>query len=242
MYEGEAALLRIAICDDSTQEIDAIKRSILRLREYTFEYDVFTDPTDLLSVVEKTESHYDIFILDVEMPQMDGIELARQIRKKDPFTLFVFLTSHEKYMMPAFDVITFDFIVKPITDERLEQLIKKAVEHLKKTKRHLVLSFRKNYFSVAYHQILYIEKRGRQALVHTKEQIHQVNMTLQELWEQLDEEAFVNINVSFIINLKHLVSAGNGEAKLTNGECLHITKGYRKGLQEKHLEYVKSGM
>ena len=232
--------MKIAICDDSKAEIETITRCINRLKEYSFTADIFMSPGDLLS--SRKEKNYDIYILDIEMPEMNGLQLAKEIRQDDSNALFVFLTSHAEYMRHVFEVITFDFIDKPITEERLEQLIKKAVEYLQKTSKHFIFSYRKNNQSLSFSQILYIEKCGRKAIIHTMEQNYQTNMTLSEIWEQLDENAFVNIHASFIINLWHLVSTENEEAKLTGGECLHISKGYRKNLTQKHLAFVKGGM
>ena len=232
--------MRVAICDDSKEEIDTITRCINRLKEYSFTADIFMNPKELLST--RKEKSYDIYILDIEMPEMNGLQLAKEIRQEDSNALFVFLTSHAEYMRHVFEVITFDFIDKPITEQRLERLIKKAVEHLKKTSKHFVFSYRKNNQSLSFSQILYIEKCGRKAIIHTKEQNYQTNMTLSEIWEQLNQDAFVNIHTSYIINLRHLLSTENEEAKLSNGERLHITRGYRKNLTQKHLEFVKGGM
>lgn len=234
--------MRIAICDDSPQDIAAISRCINRITEYVFEYDIFHEPAELIKSSVEQQIHYDLYIFDIEMPQMNGIDLAGEIRKTDAKALFVFLTSHSAWMKYVFSVTTLDFIEKPITDDRLKELILRAMVQLEMTNQNFSFSYRKNRQSLRSDDILYIEKRGRQAIIRTNQMTYKTNMTLEELWEQLDERVFIHIHTSYIFNLGHLVSSSGGDAKLDNDEILHVTKGYRKRLAEKYIEFVKGGM
>ena len=234
--------MRIAICDDSQQDIADITRCLNRITEYLFEYDVFNKPDDLLKARLEKKTHYDLYIYDIEMPEMNGIELAKTIRKTDAKAQFAFLTNYTGYMKYVFEAVTLDFIEKPITEDRLKTLIFKAMDQLQQKNQSFSFSYRKGIQNLCFDEILYFEKRGRQALIHTKETIYKTNMNLTEIWHQLDDRIFTNIHTSFIVNMRNLVSSTNGEVKLRNQECLHVTKGYRKILAEKYMEMVKGGM
>lgn len=82
------------------------------------------------------------------MPEMNGLQLAKEIRKIDAKALFVFLTGYTQYVMDVFEVITFDYISKPITVEKLESVLLKAMQYLHMIKRDFCLSVPKK--SVSY--------------------------------------------------------------------------------------------
>ena len=105
--------MRIAVCDDNKTELEKIKSCFCRLHEHCTECRYLVSAKDLLSTEMPTQ---DMYILDIEMPDMNGLELAKKIREKDSRALFLFLTSYTKYMKDVFDVVTFDFLEKPISD------------------------------------------------------------------------------------------------------------------------------
>lgn len=97
-------------------------------------------------------------------------------------------------------------------------------------------------YRLKFDEILYLEKRGRQAIIHTKKMKYQSNMNLNEIWENLDERMFAAVHGSFIVNLKHVHSVSSGMVMLTDGTELGVTRGYRKELTEKHIAFVQGGM
>ena len=173
------------------------------------------------------------------MPQINGLELAKEIRKRDAKALFVFLTSYTQYVMDVFDVITFDYISKPITSEKLESVLLKAMHYLNLIKQDFVFQFRKNQFRVNCDDILYFEKKGRQAVIHTISDIYKTNMTTEELWKQLDDKVFSHIHVSYIINLGHIKAIEGDEVVLDNDERFVIARSHKQSLKEKHMEFMK---
>ena len=102
--------MRVAICDDNQQDIERIRRYTLRMIDYAVEYVFYTRPEALLRECADAEQKPDMYILDIEMPGMDGLAVAKQIRETDSKALLVFLTSYTKYMPSVFEVVTFDFI------------------------------------------------------------------------------------------------------------------------------------
>ena len=233
--------MRIAICDDSTTDITKIKQLICHMADYSFDFDVYISSLELIRCLH-SGLRYDLYLLDIEMPEKSGISLARKIRELDTKALLVFLTSYTKYMKDVFEVVTFDYIMKPLSDEKLSAVIDKAFSYLNMTNQSFSFSYRKNRYSLKFDEILYLEKRGRQAIIHTMDRCYQTNMNISELWEQLDDKMFAAIHGSFIINLKHIKTMVNGIVSLTDGTELVVTRGYRKSLSKKHLTFVRGGM
>lgn len=234
--------MRIAVCDDSPKELERIKGCFCRIQGYDLVCSYFDSTSTVMEILKTENSPYDLYILDIEMPGMNGLKLAKSIREKDSRALFVFLTSYTRYMKDVFDVVTFDFIEKPISDEKLLQILERAATYLNITSQHFSFGYRASRYSLKYDRILYIEKKGRQALIHTFEDVYKTNMTLEEIWKQLNPKSFVHIHSSYIINLYNLDRKDNEIAIMRNGEKLHITKGYRRELAMRHYEFVQGGM
>lgn len=234
--------MRIAVCDDNPKELERIKGCFCRIQGYDLVCSYFDSTSTVMEILKTENSPYDLYILDIEMPGMNGLKLAKSIREKDSRALFVFLTSYTRYMKDVFDVVTFDFIEKPISDEKLLQILERAATYLNITSQHFSFGYRASRYSLKYDRILYIEKKGRQALIHTFEDVYKTNMTLEEIWKQLNPKSFVHIHSSYIINLYNLDQKDNEIAIMRNGEKLHITKGYRRELAMRHYEFVQGGM
>lgn len=234
--------MRIAVCDDNPKELERIKGCFCRIQGYDLVCSYFYSTSTVMEILKTENSPYDLYILDIEMPGMNGLKLAKSIREKDSRALFVFLTSYTRYMKDVFDVVTFDFIEKPISDEKLLQILERAATYLNITSQHFSFGYRASRYSLKYDRILYIEKKGRQALIHTFEDVYKTNMTLEEIWKQLNPKSFVHIHSSYIINLYNLDRKDNEIAIMRNGEKLHITKGYRRELAMRHYEFVQGGM
>lgn len=234
--------MRIAVCDDNPKELERIKGCFCRIQGYDLVCSYFDSTSTVMEILKTENSPYDLYILDIEMPGMNGLKLAKSIREKDSRALFVFLTSYTRYMKDVFDVVTFDFIEKPISDEKLLQILERAATYLNITSQYFSFGYRASRYSLKYDRILYIEKKGRQALIHTFEDVYKTNMTLEEIWKQLNPKSFVHIHSSYIINLYNLDRKDNEIAIMRNGEKLHITKGYRRELAMRHYEFVQGGM
>ena len=156
--------------------------------------------------------------------------------------MIVFLTSYTKYMPDVFEVVTFDFIPKPITGERLRLLFVKAEAYLNMTNQTFSFCYRRSRYSLKFDEILYLEKKGRQAIIHTKNNTYQSNMNLNEIWEKLDQQSFAAIHGSFIVNLRHIKTFSGGQVILSDGTELTVSRGYKKSLTEKHIAFVRGGM
>lgn len=234
--------MHIAICDDSTADMERLKKCFVRLIEYSVTYDSYSSAEKLLTAISCDATHYDLFLLDIEMPKINGMSLARKIRKTDAKALLVFLTSYNHFMAEAFEVITFDYILKPIDDAKLKRVLDKAMNYLNITNRNFSFQYQRNRYSLRYDDILYFEKKGRQAIIASISDDYKTNMTLTEIWSQLDERAFATIHGSYIVNMKHIKSLSPGSLKLTDGTELSVSRGRRKEMNAKYYDYLRGGM
>lgn len=150
MYEetiGED-YMRIAICDDNLQDIEKIRIYTMRMTDYAVEYKMYSEAVRPVEDNKAQKVKADMYIPDIEMQGMNGLSVAKKIRSRNPEALIVFLTGYTKYMPDVFEVVTFDYIKKPITEERLRLLLFKAETYLKITDQHFAFQYLRSRYSL----------------------------------------------------------------------------------------------
>lgn len=231
--------MKIAICDDSPQDVEKLEKIFDIIQDGECQYDVFTCGQELLNYRETNTEEYNLYILDIEMEYMNGLRLAKEVRKTDTRAIIVFLTGFSSYVYDVFEVVTFDFILKPVTEEKIRNMLAKVTNYLDLTKKLFCFSYRQNKYSIFCDKIIYIEKTGRQATIHTELNTYKANLKLDEILRQTDSAVFAQINASIIVNLEYIRSIERDKLTLTDNSTFYISRLYKVALKEKHLNYVK---
>ena len=233
-------MLNLAICDNDPTIINELEGYLDKISDITFDYDVFFSAEESYSYKKAQKLDFDVYILDIEMGEMSGLELAKKLRKDSPHSLIIFLTSFSKYVYDVFEVVTFDFILKPISFENFSKVLHKVCDYLCMAKVNFVFGYRKNSYSIPCHSIVYIEKLGRKAFIHTNTgSIYQCNKNLDEIWLQLDKRMFASIRVACIVNLSEIIQVVRDELQLKDGNILHVGRAYRQDIKLRHLQFLK---
>jgi len=201
-----------------------------------------------ISAIESTAP--DLVFLDIQMPQMDGVALARTLGETMPAVVFV--TAYDEYALRAFEVHALDYVLKPFSAERFKSAVMHARQHLSRRKatghtREAVVAERRDrlvikssgriYF-VRIHDIDWCEAAGNYVRLHVGPQTHLVRGTMGYIEAQLGAKQFVRVHRSTIINvdrIQELRSSFNGEyiILLHDKTRLTLSRGYRDGLQTK---------
>lgn len=174
----------------------------------------------------KDDIHKKIYILDIELPEVSGLELAEKIRENDWNSIIIFVTSHPECKNDIFysRLMAFDYISKYSSyDKRLQQSVEKAVKIIDK-KRVLSYKFNHILYRIELEDILYIEKvlNSKKCIIYTESGYeYEIGGTMKEILEKLDE-SFVLTHKSCIININKIknVDIQNGIITLTNGEVI----------------------
>ena len=135
--------MKVAICEDDRIQAGALESLVyerLRETEYESDVDVYLGAGDIMSELEN--KHYDVYFLDIELGADNGVELAKYIKKSDINSIIVFTTSHTDYMAEAFDVHAFNYIVKPVTQQKVDKIVTQLEEVI--NARNDKLTFRYN--------------------------------------------------------------------------------------------------
>lgn len=205
----------------------------------------------------------DLIFLDIQMKDMTGFEVLEAIpTAKHPMVIFI--TAYDKYAIKAFDVFAFDYLLKPFKDERFQVSVNNALNNLQQQQpnhppqdlgallqylrnpnpaptsrpKMLPLKLSGKISFVDMHEIQYITGSGYYIEIFTKEKKYLLRETLTAILTKLDEESFIRIHRSSIINLKYLNeviygSAGEIDIQMKNGEQLRLSKSYRDDFFQK---------
>lgn len=164
---------------------------------------VFDNPEKLLA--EISELDFDLVISDIEMPEMDGLSLANLLQNK----LVVFATAYKNYAAEAFDIDAVDYITKPVTKERLEKAVTKALERFNKpaVKKYIQLNTDKGKTLLYFDQILYIktatnDSRDKEVLLTDGSFLVLKNINFDSLLSQLPDADFCRVNKKEIIAMR----------------------------------------
>lgn len=195
--------LKVIICDDCGRTRDVLKRylEILKIREIEIIGEV-QDGVELINICKETFT--DIILLDIDMPDISGIDAAKKIVEFAPDTAFIFITGHTSYAVESFEVYPVDYILKPVSIERLENSLKRIINlkisNLNKSNKTISFNFNHENYTIEQNSILFIEKVGRKTVIHTLSRKIEVNEPLSSIIERLNPEVFVRSHQSYIIN------------------------------------------
>lgn len=193
----------------------------------------FTDPILALNEIEKLKKVVDIIFLDVEMPGMNGIELAKLIKHKTK--KLVFTTSFSNYAINSYELEADGFLLKPILPAKFDQTIKKLCSGLDFSLKNYEDAFivvksteqRNRFIKIRITDIIVVEAKERTTKIYTKEEIITSNSSLAEVSELLAfEKTFHRIHRSFIISANHVKTLERTFVILTNSLKISIGRKY----------------
>ncbi|RZL50355.1 MAG: response regulator transcription factor [Pedobacter sp.] len=180
----------------------------------------------------------DLLLLDIEMPGMSGIELAKSLGKKQP--MIIFTTSKRDYAVEAFDLKVVDFITKPITPPRFLQSIEKAKETLlQKTTvtkevadEFIFIRDSNTVRRIRLNDILYLEAMGDYVKIVTQEKSYSIHSSLKAVEDKLPKYIFLRVHRSFIINIGK-IDTMEGGTLIINGNFVPVSDAFRASLNKR---------
>ena len=228
---------KIAICDDESSVIEYVS-SIVTDWETKSGHNVvlrtFSSAESFLFSYED-ENDYDILLLDVEMGEMDGVSLAKAIRKKNETVQIVFITGYSEYISEGYEVAALHYLMKPVKPEKLFEVLNRATEKLEKNERILTLSLSGEMVRIPLHEIAYIDVNGNYITLHGKED-YTVKKTLGDIQKELDER-FFKVGRSCVVNLNMVQRVTKADCYLSNGSSLPLPRGAYESLNRAIISF-----
>lgn len=217
---------KMAICDDcdtDTEYLSALVAAWAETSGHRTVVERFPSAEAFLFYYEEKKD-FDILLLDVEMGEVNGIELAQRIRREDTRVQIVFITGFPDFMAEGFEVAALHYLMKPVSKEKLCAVLDRAAANLAKPDKRLQVNFDRETFFVPFHRILYIEAQKQYVRIHTESGDYRMKASLADMEDVLDEY-FFKCQRSFLVNLNHVARIRNQCAVLKNGEEIPISRG-----------------
>jgi len=231
--------MKIAICDDNAQyreQIAAIVTEFAQPRHRDVSLSVYEHPTALLDDVTRFGG-FDIYILDIVMPVVDGVQLGVQLRRCDAQGKIIFLTSSQEYALDSYRARAFDYILKPVKKERLIAALEEAAGTIPNRKdKSILVKSRESTVKLTYDSILYAELADRKIRYRTiggnTIEGSSIRVTFSDaVAELLNDDRFVLCGPGLAVNLYYITMVNNDSLIFKNGLQLYVGKRAGKELR-----------
>ena len=229
---GGVGMLQIAVCDDEQRMGEYVKQLIEKRlgTNDSYKVSVFSSGRQLLDA----STQFDIFFLDIDLKDINGIDMARQLRQNSG-AVIVFVTALKEYVFDAFDVQAFQYLLKPIDEKKFFQVLDRALRECGHGKSEpLVIRVKGVYRNIPKDNIIYAENEARKVILHLKEEQITYYAKMSELEIFLGNQ-FFRCHRGYLVNLKEVSGYDTGNVQLKNGETILMAK-------QKYSEFVTAYM
>lgn len=220
-------MLRVAICDDEKilMEIEEIAGRFFRLNCIDNKITIYQSSENLQYDLQDGIV-YDLFLLDIEMPGIHGMELAKEICERIPSAKIIFITSHPEYAITAYKYSVFRYIQKTMLHEKLFLALEDYYKLYALEKKEYYMIEIKNYLEkIPYRSIFYILKEGKYSVMYLEgERTVSVRKPLKQVFEELGQEYFYFADRGCIINLANVVGMDTGKILFPEQQNVTINK------------------
>ncbi len=216
---------RVAICDDSAADAEFVKSILTRWadqRAIEVLSEVFSSAESFLFRYAEDKS-WDILLLDIEMGHMDGVTMAKTIRKDNEAVQIVFITGYSDYIAEGYEVAALHYLMKPVDKDKLFTVLDRALEKHKQNERCWNLEISGEMVRIPFYEIRYLDVQLNYVTVHAKKD-YTVKRTLGEFEKELDHR-FTRVGRSMILNLRYIQRVTKTEVRLSDGTALPLPRG-----------------
>lgn len=230
--------MRIGICDDNENDLKAMAE-LFRHMAPDHRIDLFSDSAELLSAVSDGVIYHLLF-LDIIMPGMNGMELARQIRQISPKTKIVFLTDSAAYALEAFSVRALHYIKKPMTESELLDCLERLNDTRRSRRKVHILSSSGIQHMLFADDIQYAESDAHYWILHLEDgNTVKARMTQAEIEAALGD-SFISVSRGLVVNAEFIRKIGSRSCVLKDGREILLSRKKRDIIHDAYGEYVFS--
>ena len=231
-------MISIAVCEDSVP-VQAQLENDTRELLGGCQVEVFSSGEDLLSYISGRSNPFSIYLMDISLPGISGIETAAAIRKQDSYALIIYITDYREYVYQVFETLPYRFITKPVEKTIFWKALSDAVNYCASRRELFHFHIDRVQYQVPMQEITYLESQLRRITLHTARESYTFYGRLGETQRSLNPLFFVRAHASYIVNMEHIRIIRDTQAVLHTGEEIPISRKYRSQMREKHLEYMK---
>lgn len=232
--------MKIIICDDIPEfanELNFLAEKICARKDWPLETQVFSSP---LAMLEADLSCAHAAFLDIDMPELNGLEAARELRKKYPELILVFVTAFIEYAPAGYQVSAFRYLLKQQLRSTLPEVMEAIHRKLCESADMISVQQKNGAMSIPLKSILYLEGTSRRmVLFHTVNSAKPIEAAgkLEDFERRLEEKGFLRLQRSFIANMAQISKISNYQVWLYDGTVLNASEKYYKQVLARFLQW-----
>jgi len=229
---------KIAIIDDNPKDLDLASKII---------QDYCESKSFQIELIKSTEPHEINFkaknlaalFLDIEMPEINGIDLAREISEQNPYIKIIFVTNMDHLVYDASRVAPFGFVRKSKLKDEIYEVIDRLIKKYSKQYDFILIQNSDVIYKMHINDILWISVYQNDIEIHTFEQIIKSRMTLKSFMSLIPHDFFLKINRSFIININHVEELHANSVIMADGAEIFINSRSLRSTKETIIKYIQ---
>ena len=225
-----------SLCDDNAGERGYIRQLVLDwaarsgtdagIREY---------PSAEAFLFDYEDHCPDILLLDIEMPGMNGVDLAKRLRARAETLQIIFVTGYPDFMAEGCEVEALHYLLKPVTEQKLSEVLDRALGRLSSQERKILLPWEGGELALPVGEIRFIEAQRQYSVIHAGGGEYRLKIPISELEKRLDD-CFLRVQRSFIVNLREVLRITSAQVILRDGQAVPISRGMADRIGKKIIE------
>lgn len=237
-------MLNVCICDDDPKDAAQIQALVERFAgehpEFPLKIQTFSSAYDLLEHLNE-QGGFDIYLLDILMPHLKGVELAERIRSRKEAAEILFLTSSPEYALDAFDVAACGYLLKPADPGKFDKALLSAVRRLAQPENpYLLLKTRDGLRKILFRELVIVESFNHDRVCTLADGSKAVTTdTLASLMERLSvDPRFFSPHRAYIINMEYIAALNNTDVTLSTGQHVPVARTSYTALKKAYLDFL----
>ena len=229
---------RVAICDDCAKDAEFVQGILSKWaaeRQVDIQTESFPSAESFLFRYAEDKA-WDILLLDIEMGAMDGVTMAKRVRQDNEAVQIVFITGYSDYIAEGYEVSALHYLMKPVNETKLFEVLNRAVEKRKQEERCLNLELSGEMVRIPFYEIRYLDVHQNYITIHCKQE-YTLKRSLSSIEKELDGR-FCRVGRTMIVNLKFIQRVTKMDVHLSDGTILPLPRGAYEPLNRAIIKFT----
>lgn len=233
--------IHIGLCDDEEVFLNTMKDHMIKQLhsiDVNYELHVFDDGNKLLKSNE--EIVFDLVFLDIEMPLLSGMEVAKKLRETNPYMHIIFVTNRDDLVFSSFQYRPLRYIRKQRVMEELPEAINHITQLIKNENQYYTVSINNSSKQIKVADIIYIESIKHDIYIHTQTEDIRIKSNLAKMEKDLSIHGFIRVHSGYIVNYRFIYSVNKGDIVLSNQASIPLSRHRAESVKQKLQLYASS--